>query len=289
MLNLVATTDKLQLISSAAVSTDVHASYADLLAGAVTPGRQNTAITTATTTDVVAAPAASTVRNVKTLHIRNKHATSALDVTVVFDQNGTDYELHKETLRAGESLEYVEGIGFFVLQARTPDIITKKLAADQSNSTATTTEVTGLTQAVGVGSYLFDYRVIYQSGATTSGVKWSVNHTGTVTIFCYWIEMLSATITAADGIIDQDVALLQRGDRLALAAEYPAFRRTADRWVAERQRRARQGHGRRRRRVALRRYGECRCAVYHSWNHDGDRRREPRAVARVRSRGHLDR
>lgn len=115
MLILSATTDKIQVITSAAAAIDVHASYADLSAGAVSPNRQNTAITTATTTDVVAAPAASTQRNVKTLHIRNKDAVNPSDVTVQFNQNATLFELFKATLRPGDVLEYIEGIGFFVI------------------------------------------------------------------------------------------------------------------------------------------------------------------------------
>lgn len=122
MLLLTATTDKLQLVTSAAATVDVHASYMDM-SQAVPPvvqgdtsSRTNTAITTAATTDIVAAPAASETRNIKTLHIRNKHASTTTDVTVQFNQNGTIFELHKATLAAGELLEYVEGVGFFEVE-----------------------------------------------------------------------------------------------------------------------------------------------------------------------------
>lgn len=134
MLNLVLTTDKLQLVTDAAATVDVHASFADLSGTTVTPGKQNTAITTATTTDIVAAPGASTTRNVKTLHIRNKHATLAVSVTVVFDANGTDYELHKATLLAGEALEYIEGIGFFTLTATGAIALLTSVETDSSQN-----------------------------------------------------------------------------------------------------------------------------------------------------------
>jgi len=117
MLHLADTNDKLQLVTSAAVTVDVFASYTDLSGTTVTPAKQLTAITTATTTDIVAAPGASTVRRIHTLFVRNKHATSSVDVTVVFDDNATDYEIHKATLLAGEMLEYVEGLGWFTLAA----------------------------------------------------------------------------------------------------------------------------------------------------------------------------
>jgi hypothetical protein len=121
MLFLIGNTDKLQLVTGSAASVDVVASFADASMAAPpvvqgdTFGTTPTAITTATTTDIVAAPAASELRKIKALHIRNKHATAATDVTVVLDRSGTDYELHKVNLLPGEALEYMEGVGFYEL------------------------------------------------------------------------------------------------------------------------------------------------------------------------------
>lgn len=132
-------TDKLQLVSGSAATLDVHASWVDLNAdgsGDPGPGRTNTAITTATTTDIVATPAASKVRNVKELHVRNKHASQATDVTIVFDQNGTDYEIHKVNLAAGEALEYIEGIGWFELAPLNPGTLYNQATTSQSLGTS---------------------------------------------------------------------------------------------------------------------------------------------------------
>lgn len=120
MLQLAATTDKLQLVTSAAASIEVHCSYVDhtLSGDNVEGNRQNTAITTAATTDILAAPASGVVRRVKVLTIRNKHASAFCTVTVLFDQNGTDYELYSEWLRPGDELQYVEGKGFFTSVSR---------------------------------------------------------------------------------------------------------------------------------------------------------------------------
>lgn len=214
MLILALTTDKIQLITSAAISVDVHASYADHTTATddVNANRQNTAITTAATTDIVAAPGAGVVRNVKTLHIRNKHATTSVDVTVVYNANATLYELHKVTLRSGETLEYIEGIGFFTITAVDSAIVrTKKLLADQSNSTVTPTEVTGLSLVTGLGTFGFIVWIIHQAAAATTGIRFSLNHSGTVTQFVYWQEATSATVTAADGVQDQDIALATGG------------------------------------------------------------------------------
>jgi hypothetical protein len=115
MLILATSTDKLDLITGSAVTIDVHTSFLDNPSGTtVTPGKQNTAISTAATTDIVAAPSTG-YRNVKTINVRNRHGSSSVDVTVRFNQNATIFELIKITLRAGETLQYIEGVGWFVV------------------------------------------------------------------------------------------------------------------------------------------------------------------------------
>jgi hypothetical protein len=114
---LTSTSDKLRLTTAAAaVSVDVHASYFDLEAtDEATPLRKNTAIVSATTTDIVESPAAGKERKLKLLTVRNKHAAIACDVTVIHTDGTTAVELHKVTLAPGEMLQYVEGLGFVVL------------------------------------------------------------------------------------------------------------------------------------------------------------------------------
>jgi hypothetical protein len=114
MLLLASTSDKIRLTTDASCDVDVHASWVDLNGSTVTPGRTNTAITTATTTDLVASPASSTYRNVKQLTIRNAHATTAVGVTVIHTDGTTAVEVFKATLAAGQSLIYVEGAGWTV-------------------------------------------------------------------------------------------------------------------------------------------------------------------------------
>lgn len=85
----------------------------DLLGTTVTPGRTNTAdITSATTTDIVAAPAASTVRNVKLLSIINSDASVTTDVEVIHTDGTTAQRLNKSTLGPGEGLTFSEGYGW---------------------------------------------------------------------------------------------------------------------------------------------------------------------------------
>lgn len=199
------TTDKLQLVSGSAATFDVVVTYTDLIAstGAFSKtDRQVTAITTATTTDILAVPAADRTRGVNSIFVRNKHASVPSDVTIVYDANGTDYELHKVTLQPGDLLEFIEGIGWFTIAAKAPGVI--KLASDQSNSTTTLTEVTGLSTPVGVGSWAFTYFLLHQSGATTTGTRWSVNHDGTVTSFVANVGFAGGTTASVDAP-DQDL------------------------------------------------------------------------------------
>jgi hypothetical protein len=117
MIILATTTDKLDLVTGVACAVDVHVSFQDYSGSTVTPGKQNTAITAAATTDILAVPAASTYRNAKTINIRNKHASTSVDVTVRFNQNATIFELYKIALGPGDILSYVEGVGWFVYAA----------------------------------------------------------------------------------------------------------------------------------------------------------------------------
>lgn len=106
-------TDKLQIVTADAATLDVHASFVDLSGTTVTPGRQNTAIVTATTTDVVAAPGGSVTRNIKTLMLRNKHATQSVGV-IVRHNSGTSVDLIQSTVAAGGEMYYHEGQGWSV-------------------------------------------------------------------------------------------------------------------------------------------------------------------------------
>jgi hypothetical protein len=140
MLNLAVTTDKLQLVTAVATNIDVLASWADLSAGTVTPGRQGTAISTATTTDVVAAPGSGVYRNLKSLSVRNRGAAASA-VTLLFNMNSTTYEIIKVTLNPGDQLIYHEDTGFVVVPAsqNRKNIST----ADQSLTASTLAVISG--------------------------------------------------------------------------------------------------------------------------------------------------
>lgn len=110
MLNLTTSGSEIRVTSSAAATLDVHASWADLVSGAVTIGQTNTAIVSATTAAVVAGPA-SGARNVKTLFIRNKGAVPTT-VTVAHFNGTTAFEIYSTFLAPGGQMQYSEATGF---------------------------------------------------------------------------------------------------------------------------------------------------------------------------------
>lgn len=205
MLLLAATTDKLQLTTSSAANIDVHASYMDMTTAdppvvkGSTSAKQNTAISSAATTDIVAAPAASTIRNVKALHARNKHATLPCDVTVIFDQNGTDFELYKASLLAGESLEYVEGVGFTILRPSQPAFFNRRVTTDSIHATAATfADVTGLTCPVESGKhYNFEAHLYHIENAATTGAQFGINGPAMTAMRIFEWGVFAGSITAA--------------------------------------------------------------------------------------------
>lgn len=107
MLLLNSTSDVVRVVTATATSTIyVHASFVDLNGTTVTPGRTNTAITTATTTTVVASPGASTTRNVKGLYISNASAGTNCVVTVEHYDGTTAVKLMSYALLPGENMNF---------------------------------------------------------------------------------------------------------------------------------------------------------------------------------------
>lgn len=115
MLLLTSTTDRIKIVLDETGGNIFGvATYADRnqTTGAIgAAGRQLINIGNGNT-GLVDPPAATTTRNVKTIHVRNAHATVTMTVHIQYDANGTIYELYCATLKAGESLSYSEGIGW---------------------------------------------------------------------------------------------------------------------------------------------------------------------------------
>lgn len=105
MLLLTTTSDVIRIVTGGAADIDVYVSYVDLNGTTVTPGRQATpAITSAGTTTICAAPAASTVRNIKHINITNNSGSVSTTVDVEFFDGTNPTELRAVTLLPGENL-----------------------------------------------------------------------------------------------------------------------------------------------------------------------------------------
>jgi hypothetical protein len=118
MIFLTATTDTLEVVTAAAGSVDVTASYNDIntTTYAPVPGRADSSISAAATSVVVAAPAASTARQIKFVSISNKAAV-AQAITVQINANGTRRSVGPGSviLQAGEAWIYEDARGISVL------------------------------------------------------------------------------------------------------------------------------------------------------------------------------
>lgn len=83
--------------------------------------------------------------------------------------------------------------------------LSKALASDATaNSTTTAAKITGLDMTLAAGTYIFEYFIIYQSAATTTGVKFSVNHTGTLTSFVANMRIVDVATLNSSGAASQN-------------------------------------------------------------------------------------
>lgn len=113
MIILKATTESLQLVSSSAAKIDYSVSYSDLTPTTYAPSSNEGTVSSATTVTVLAAPAASTQRQVKLMTITNAHATLSSAVYIHKLISSTPYVLlPTATLLPGESMQYLDGQGW---------------------------------------------------------------------------------------------------------------------------------------------------------------------------------
>jgi hypothetical protein len=210
MLLLTSVSDLLQVVTGSTGAVEVHASWVDNLNGTITPGRTNTAsISTATTTTVVAAPAASTQRNVKFLSVRNDHASTS-NLVDVQHTDGTNVEtLWRGTLLAQESVNFGDDNGWQYLDANGAiKTAAAKLdtwlqvTADSVHATAATfADITGL-GGVAVKSgkkYMFEAHLYHVNDATTTGAQYTIG--GVATTFTRFGAILTVTGSATAAVV----------------------------------------------------------------------------------------
>jgi hypothetical protein len=88
-------------------------------------------------------------------------------------------------------------------------------------STTACTEVTGLTLALEVGTYIFEYFLICQSATITVGPQFNFNFDGTTTKARWWFQYadLSSTLLAAIGTAAHDTSTSTLGFQMAKAED----------------------------------------------------------------------
>ena len=237
MILLTSTSDVLSVVTSSTADIDVHASYVDLNAGVVTPARDNTLITTATTTTIVSSPASSTYRTVKSIFIRNAHATTSNDVTITHTDGTTTVDLCKVTLLAGYTLHYDEGNGVKIKDSFGRDLLNETnngsgaavnalnlvvLNADVTNNNATANtiaDVTGLSFSVTSGeTYWFYANIQYTSAATTTGSRWSMNGPTGTWRYSSQYSLTTTSVTINTGLTTADLPAASNASSAATAS-----------------------------------------------------------------------
>jgi len=149
MTNIAAVPISLELLTSAAISTDYVCSWADHTTTTFVPGQSDGNIATATTTTIIAAPAANEQRQVKACTIWNRSTTTAQTITFKYDVNTTERFIYSATLQPGESTYYSETRGFVPRDANGRDKITSVQQAGISgqnlvyNKTSTALDAAG--------------------------------------------------------------------------------------------------------------------------------------------------
>jgi hypothetical protein len=157
MINLAAT-ESLELVTSATCTVHYAVSYQHHTATAAMVRKGGAgAVTTATDTTILAAPAASEQYAVEELSVRNA-GTASCDVTILKDVAATEYALTPvTTLQAGESLCYSSGRGWYTL-----DVSGRTKTADSSSA--------GLS-----GRTLSFYKIGITAEAAGEGYSWALN------------------------------------------------------------------------------------------------------------------
>jgi hypothetical protein len=112
-------TDLLRVITGSAADLDCIVSFIEATQASPPvpdwPETQFTNILTATTTTILAAPNASSIRKIKGVSIVNTHASASTTVRVIIERTGpVNWDCFNTiTLQPGESLTFTEGLGWF--------------------------------------------------------------------------------------------------------------------------------------------------------------------------------
>lgn len=119
MIILDSTTKSLEIVLNSAITTNqlvVVDSYVDVTTTTYIPGANDTVSNDTTPVTIVAAPSASTQRQVKLITVYNKDTVASI-VTIQYNDNTTIRIIVKITLDTGSTLVYTDGEGWRVINS----------------------------------------------------------------------------------------------------------------------------------------------------------------------------
>lgn len=130
--------------------------------------------------------------------------TPALTDELPVNQGGTSKKMTLQQI-SDLFLTLISGNSGTANQLAAPCETWQVLTANASANSTTTIATVMTTSSLPAGRYWYRYDIIAQSGATTTAHKFSVDATGTVTRHLYHLFFPSQGVTAATGVVDQEL------------------------------------------------------------------------------------
>lgn len=175
MILLTSTNDTLALTtaddnSPSGVSIDVQVSYVDLPIATQLqePGRENTIITSVTTTTILGSPGTSVYRAVKDVSIYNSSLTNACEITIIHDDGTNAVTQYNATILPKTSVHYSEGEGFYKSAGLSGNVVNDTIWNNSGDLVVGTGENSATRLETTVDGYL-----LTADSAEPAGVKWA--------------------------------------------------------------------------------------------------------------------
>lgn len=222
MIRLSTTTMKLQAWAAATVAASqpvVTVNYSDQTTSAYGGGVALSTLTNTTAVDICAAPGTNTVRDIDYVSVFNKD-TSDATVTVAVVSGTSTYEGIKTTLNASDTLQYIHGHGWRVIdvngQSKNSNTATMLFRKTEGTATAGQTSITATYTPGYVDVFVNGVRLAESDITATSGSSITVPAmtAGDVYNIVAWIP---ATSIAADAI--QKTLIDAKGDLIVGTAD----------------------------------------------------------------------
>lgn len=150
--------------------------------------------------------------------IRNKDTVDPCDITLILDRNATDTEIHKETIRPAELLQFTGEQGWKKVFSSVADPLLRVLDADTNGQNIATVQpwfpANGAVALEAATMYLFAGSLFIARTAGTTSHTTGIGFGGTATLtnIIWWAQCGEgdvATLADSDMIVAQSAANLQ--------------------------------------------------------------------------------